>query len=119
MKAESTVKIVTVLFIISIISNILLGVYIGRMDKECHRWHVDKVDKNVDWYPDADAVTEIAEACIGMEQSQAETVYDVQTVYNELNHEWIITFEPKDEGTEDRRVIGIRRDNTIITEYDE
>lgn len=119
MKAEATVKIVTVLFVISIISNMLLRVYIDRMDKECHRWHVDKIDKNVDWYPDADAVTEIAEACIGMEQSQAETVYDVQTVYNELDHEWIITFEPKEEGAEDRRVIGIRRDNTIITEYDE
>lgn len=119
MKAEATVKIVTVLFGISIISNILLGVYIDRMDKECHRWHVDKVDKNVDWYPDADAVTEIAEACIGMDQSQAEAVYDVQTVYSESNHEWIITFEPKEEGAEDRRVIGIRRDNTIITEYDE
>lgn len=119
MEAKLAVKIVKVLFVISVLSNIFLGVYIVRMDKECHRWHIDEIHKNVDLYPDADAATEIAEACIGMEKEQAEEVYDVQIIYNKPEHEWIITFEPKEEGTEDRRVIGIRRDNGIITEYDE
>lgn len=117
MEAKVAVKIVKVLFVISIFSNILLGVYIDRMDKECHRWHIDEIDKNVDWYPDADAATEIAEACIGMDKSQAEAAYDVQTIYSEPEHEWIITFEPKEGSTEDRRVISIRRDNGLIAEH--
>lgn len=118
MEVRVAVIIVRVFFIISIILNILLGVHIVRMDKECQRSHVDEINRGIDWYPDADAATEIAEACIGMDQSHAEAVYNIQITYRESIHEWIIAFEPKDEGTQDTRVIGIRRDTGVITEYD-
>lgn len=114
-------KILYACLSISILINAQLVMYIINMEPPCEHIHYDDIDRTKDIVPDEDTVRRIAETVLRMEKSAwglKEDHYYTDITYNEAGHEWIVIFSSNSSGSDKERVIGIRKDYGIITEYD-
>lgn len=113
-------KILNVCLAASVLLSIALGIYIVTYDKECERIHLDVISKISNWIPEEEGAKEIAAAYIGLAkdwEEQENPRYDAEVIFNEKEYEWIVIFSPKLSDCEER-IIGIRKDYGVITEYE-
>ena len=115
-------KILYACISISILINALLVIHIINMEPPCEHIHYDDIDKTNDIVPDEETARRIAETVLRMEKSawglKEDYNYYTDITYNEAGHEWIVIFSPKSSESDKERVVGIRKDRGIITEYD-
>ena len=106
---------------ISVLLSIVLYIYIVKYDAECEREHLDVINRDYDTISEAEGAKKIAAAYLGLEEDwelQENPVYDAEVTFNESGYEWIVIFSPKSSESDKERVVGIRKDRGIITEYD-
>lgn len=114
-------KILYICLGISVLLSLVLCIYIAKYDAECEREHLDVINRDYDTISEAEGAKKIAAAYLGLEEDwelQENPVYDAEVTFNESGYEWIVIFSPNSSGSDKERVIGIRKDYGIITEYD-
>lgn len=107
------IKILYVCIGISAIAGLFLGFYIMIYKPACERYHVDEINRNVNWVESEEGAAEIAAACLNLAydyESQEAPDYDVEIIFNELSYEWIVIFTPKDSEQDGTKMAAIRRD---------
>lgn len=113
-------KVLCSCLILSALVNIFLAGYSITYIPTCERRHLEVIDRTKDWVPSEEMAKGLAGASIGLEdgwEDQNDFFYIAECTYNEERYEWIIIFTPRDEGAEEKRVVGIRKDLGLITIY--
>ena len=106
-----------IIFGLSLLANILLGIYLIRVKPVCERYHIDEIDRSYEVVPDETMAREIADA-VEMERidSGDKAEYDVVVDFNSQSNEWEVAYEFAESGGRSKKdIVCIRKDNGLIT----
>ena len=110
-------KFINICFVISILFSVFLIGYDIAYKPECKHEHLENINWEYDCVSSEELALKFAGAAVGFEddwEKQNNFSYIAKCTYNIERYEWIVTFIPRDTLSM-IRVIGIRRDNHLIT----
>lgn len=124
-------KIQYIFFILSIVLNLVMIIYLVTWKPECDRPHLDEINRMKDIVPDEAAAEKIARYSVraggsagdfAMSDDEEFVVYDADVTFIEQTNEWIVDFTAHSpEGGQmifdGISLVGVRRDNGYFTWY--